>query len=336
MKHLGRSLILPVIALLLGASSAATAAEDASSGAAPGVYPKGSFVDRHGKLAVKNLRLVDEKGEAVLLRGISMFDFENFGKYANDDCVKYLADDWHVTVLRMPVWPKAFKDDPSVADRLDQFVESCEKAGIYCIIDWHILFEKSPLVTTDDAKRFFAREAQKFAGKKHVLYEICNEPNGSASWYRDVKPYAEKLIPVIRQYDPNAIVIVGTPTWSQDVHIAARNPIRSANVMYAFHFYAGTHEDDVKSKLEAAFNRIPVFCTECGSTNATGDGGPFPAKTDAWLKLVEGMGISWCDWSLSDANEASAILKHSANPKGGWTDADLNPSGLYVRARLAR
>ena len=120
------------------------------------------------------------------------------------------------------------------------------------------------------------------------------------------------------------------------MNIAAKNPLEFANVMYAFHFYAGTHGRDIKDKLRGAYKHVPVFCTEWGTTNADGNGGPFAEKSDAWLSLVEGMGISWCNWSLSDMPETSALLKSGANPKGGWTDDDLTASGLYVRERLRK
>ena len=297
-----------------------------------GVYPEGSVVAKNGKLRVKRADLTNESGERILLKGLSSHDLKKFGSFANSECVEFLAKDWNVTVLRAALYVGSFEEDPTIERYLDEMVDSCEKAGIYCIIDWHILYEKNPSSRTEEAKAFFARKAQQYADKDHVIYEICNEPNGDdVNWAKDVKPYAEAVIPVIRKYDPDSVVIVGTPTWSQDVDRAAKSPLSFFNVMYAFHFYAGTHGQDIKTKLRGAFNRVPVFCTEWGTTNANGDGGPFVAESNAWLGMIESMGISWCNWSLSDANEASAILKSGANPKGGWTDADLTPNGLYVR-----
>jgi aryl-phospho-beta-D-glucosidase BglC (GH1 family) len=60
----------------------------------------------------------------------------------------------------------------------------------------------------------------KYADHQNVLYEICNEPNGSANW-QDVKTYASAVIPVIRRHAPNAVILVGSPTWSQDMPPAA-------------------------------------------------------------------------------------------------------------------
>lgn len=330
-------LLIPALVALQGCQTADKTSSQypAVSSAGEGVYPEGSFVAKHGQLRVKRTQLCDESGKPVLLRGFSTHDLKNYSKFANADAVEFLARNWNVTVIRAALYVGSFRDDPSLERYVDELVNACEKSGIYCIIDWHILYEKNPSLTTVEAQEFFARKAQQYAAKKHVIYEICNEPNGDdVKWEKDVKPFAQAVIPVIRKYDPDSVIIVGTPTWSQDVDIAAKSPLAYYNVMYAFHFYAGTHGSDVKAKLRATYDRLPVFCSEWGTTLSTGDGGPFEEKSSEWLSLVESMGVSWCNWSLSDAKEASAILKPGADPKGGWTTDDLTPSGLYVRERL--
>lgn len=68
----------------------------------------------------------------------------------------------------------------------------------------------------------------------------------------DVKSYAEDVIPVIRKNAKDAIIIVGTPTWSQDVDLAAKDPITGQeNICYTCHFYAATHKDNIRDKVKA-------------------------------------------------------------------------------------
>ena len=81
---------------------------------------------------------------------------------------------------------------------------------MYALIDWHILSDGDPNRYLDEAKLFFAEMAGKFRDCDHVLYEICNEPNG-VDWAA-VKSYAEQVIPVIREKDPKAVVIVAFPS----------------------------------------------------------------------------------------------------------------------------
>lgn len=92
---------------------------------------------------------------------------------------------------------------------------------MYVIIDWHILSDGNPMQHIDDAVDFFGEMSERYKDSNAVLYEICNEPNGNVTWNDNVKPYAETVIPVIRA-NTNAIILVGSPTWSQDLHEAAK------------------------------------------------------------------------------------------------------------------
>ena len=55
-----------------------------------------------------------------------------------------------------------------------------------------------------------------------MIYEICNEPNG-VDW-NTIKSYADQVIPAIRQYDAEAIILVGTPQWDQRPQDVLANP----------------------------------------------------------------------------------------------------------------
>lgn len=78
--------------------------------------------------------------------------------------------------------------------------------------------------------------SQKYKNEKHILYEICNEPNGDVSW-EDIQTYADEIISVIRQKCDN-IIVVRTSTWSQEVDKPAANPLQYDNIVYALHYYA--------------------------------------------------------------------------------------------------
>lgn len=105
----------------------------------------------------------------------------------------------------------------------------------------------------------------------NVIYEICNEPNGGTTW-ADVKSYAEEVIPIIRKNTKDALIIVGTPTWSQDVDIAAEDPVTGYdNIMYAVHFYAATHTDNIRNKVTTALSKgLPIFVSEFSICDASG------------------------------------------------------------------
>jgi endoglucanase len=206
------------------------------------------------------------------------------------------------------------------------------------IIDWHVMNDRNPNAYKADALEFFTEMAERYGEYPNVIYELCNEPNGEeVTWDGDVKPYAEEVIAAIRKIDGDNIIIVGSPTWSQDVDKAADNPITGqSNIMYTLHFYAGTHGEPLMKKAEYALSKgIPIFVTEWGTTLATGD--QFrPEMTIPWIEFMDRNRISWANWSVSNDGKDSSILSYNADKegKGGWKDDQISPSGRLVRGLL--
>lgn len=217
-------------------------------------------------------------------------------------------------------------------DLLEKGVELCIKLDMYAIIDWHVLNPGDPLKYTNEAIEFFDSISKKYADSPNVIYEICNEPNSGASWNGSVKPYAEQVIPVIRANDPDAVIIVGTPTWSQDIHEALANPLSFNNVMYALHFYADTHRDDLRNRLQTCVNGgLPVFVSEFGCCDASGGGGNNFSETEKWLSLLDSLNVSYCNWALADKNETCCAITGSGGAYGNWNDSQLSESGKWIR-----
>ena len=87
---------------------------------------------------------------------------------------------------------------------------------------------------------------------------------------------------------------MGTPTWSQDLAAAAADPLPDANVMYALHFYAATHEDDLRHALSTAVaGGLPVFVTEFGICEASGAGEIDYASANLWVRLMNELDVSY-------------------------------------------
>jgi endoglucanase len=213
-------------------------------------------------------------------------------------------------------------------------VEYATELGMYVIIDWHILSDGNPNTNVTEAISFFDEMSKTYASYGNVLYEICNEPNG-ASW-SDVKTYAQQVIPVIRANDKNGIIIVGTPTWSQDVDTAASDPITGYdNIVYALHFYAATHKDDIRNKLVTAHNKgLPVFVSEFSICEASGNGTNDTSSAQTWLDLLNSYGISYVAWNLSNKAESSSLLSSSCTKTGGFTYDDFSESGKWYLNQL--
>lgn len=215
-------------------------------------------------------------------------------------------------------------DKEKLKNLVRQGVEHATNADMYCIVDWHILNEGSPKVYENEAKDFWNQMSIEFSGHNNVLYEICNEPCNGTSW-ADVKSYANTIIPIIRANDSDAVIIVGTPNWSQYVDQAVADPLEEANVMYALHFYAATHKQDLRDKLVQAHNAgLPIFVSEYGICDASGNGEINENEANQWVELLDSYNISYVCWNLSNKDESSAIISSACSKISGFTDDDLS------------
>lgn len=292
-------------------------------------------VAANGKLSVVNGQLINSYGNPVQLRGMSTHGLQWYASCINYNAISTMVSTWGVDVLRLAMYVEedGYVTDPDYYKSfIDELVDLSGQFGIYCIIDWHVHNPGDPWTDIDAAREFWSYMSSKHSGKAHVLYEICNEPNG-VDWSR-VKSYAEDIIPIIRANDPNTVVIVGTPNWSQDVDVASQDPLSFDNVMYTLHFYSGSHGQALRDKANIALtNGIGIFVTEWGTSQASGDGGPYlTPESDDWISWMNNNSISWCNWSYSDKDEVSAALISGSCLGGDWSST--SQSGEYVKSNL--
>ena len=292
---------------------------------------------QHGALHVENGKLTDADGNTVQLYGMSTHGIAWFPQYINYDSFRTLRDDWNTNCIRLAMYTAEYGGYCAGGDKeqLKQLVKDgvsyATELGMYVIVDWHILSDCDPNQNKDEAIAFFREMAEVFADNDNVLYEICNEPNGGTSW-DSIKSYAEEVIPVIRAQKPDAVILVGTPTWSQEIDKAAASPLDDSNVMYTLHFYAGTHKDDLRNRLETCVqNGLPVFVSEFGMCDASGNGANDFVSTTKWLDLLNKYQISFCCWNLANKDESSSVFKASSTALSDWTDDDFNESGRWIR-----
>lgn len=321
-------------------SSEASGAQPAET--EPAVFEAPSVDDstpygQHGALHVENGKLTDADGNTVQLYGMSTHGIAWFPQYINYDSFRTLRDDWNTNCIRLAMYTAEYGGYCAGGDKeqLKQLVRDgvsyATELGLYVIVDWHILSDCDPNQNKDEAIAFFREMSEAFADNDNVLYEICNEPNSGTSW-DSIKSYAEEVIPVIREQKPDAVILVGTPTWSQEIDKAAASPLTFDNVMYTLHFYAGTHKDDLRNRLETcAQNNLPVFVSEFGMCDASGNGANDFDSTTKWLDLLNKYQISFCCWNLANKDESSSVFKAASTALSDWTDEDFNESGRWIR-----
>ena len=300
----------------------------------------GTTTAASGRLHVSGTKLTDSSGNAVQLKGVSTHGISWFPDYVNYDAFATLKNDWGANVVRIAMYPEEYNgylsggDKDSLKQIIDNGVNYATQLGMYVIIDWHVL-NYAPSKHTQEACDFFAEMASKYAGHDNVIYEICNEPVG-ADWNSDIKPYAEKVISAIRQYDDHAVILVGTNTWSQDVDSVAGNTLSDTNVMYVAHFYAATHKENIRNKITTALNAgVPVFVSECSICDASGNGGIDYDSANEWLDYMNTNQISFIAWSLSNKAETSALISSGCSAKSGWSDDDLTDTGKWFKSAIS-
>jgi len=290
------------------------------------------FVAQHGRLEVRGTQLTDEHGEPIVLRGMSFGWHIWWPQFWNADVVRWMKDDWKCTVLRAAVGIEhegGYLEQPEKAESLlKSVVDACLENGIYVIIDWH---DHAAHEHFQQARAFFVEMAELYGEYPHVIYEIYNEP-ARVEWAA-VKEYSEKIIAAIRAVDPDNVILVGSPHWDQDVHIAADDPISGfSNLMYTLHFYAATHKQYLRDRGDYALQKgIPLFVSEYGGCEATGNGPLDMDEWDLWIEWMEANKLSWCKWSIADKDETCSVLQPGADPSGGWALNHLKESGVYAR-----
>lgn len=283
-------------------------------------------------LSVKGTFLVNEKGEKVVLRGVSLGWHNWWPRFYNASAIKTLKEEWHCTLVRaaMGVEPEgAYLTDRKKALACVTTVADAAIANdMYIIIDWH-----SHGIHTEDAVAFFKEMTLRYKGIPNVIYEIFNEPVDN-SW-EEVKVYAEEVIDCIRSIDSEALILVGSPHWDQDIHLAADNPLADArNVMYTLHFYAASHKEFLRGRAEYALKKgLPIFVSECAGMEASGDGKIDKEEWNKWLTWMNRHSISWAAWSVSDKDETCSMF-YPTSPDSGWTDDDMKEWGLIVKNSL--
>lgn len=292
----------------------------------------------YGALHVEGTYLADAEGNLVQLRGISTHGLGWFPEFVNEKAIRQLNEEWGCNVLRLAMYTAEYNgyctSDAAQKENLKKIIDTgvtaASKQDMYVIIDWHILQDGNPNTYKEEAKKFFAEITKKYGDNPHVIYEICNEPNGGVSW-SEIKKYALEVIPIIREHAPDAVIIVGTPTWSQDVDIAAADPITEYdNIMYALHFYADTHRDNLREKCKTAVRKgLPIFVSEYGACDASGNGTINREQANLWVSMLDSYGISYVAWNLSNKAESSSMIASSCNKTNGFTASDLSEGGKW-------
>lgn len=303
-------------------------------------------VSTYGKLKANGGKLVGScptyANQAVQVKGMSLFwssAADSALAYYTPQAMKLMVQDMGIEVLRFAMGVADEKFDShgrsyttgGANDQkamLKKMVYAAVENDIYLIIDWHI---ESSTGFTNEAKEFFEWAASEFGKTNNVIFEVWNEPTGDMN---TVAQHANTLIPIIRKYSEN-LILVGSPGWSSQPAACAEAGINDNNYACSLHFYAATHQvgnGGYNSSAESAMAKgVPVFASEWGTVSADGKGDPNQGASDAWNSWMNQNKVSWTNWSASAISETSAAFTNIAMNGG----LKYTASGNIVKGYLA-
>ena len=290
-----------------------------------------TVVQMHGLLQQSGNKIVDKNNEPVCFAGNSFFwSNDNWGgeRYYKAEVISWLKHDWKTTIVRAAMGvedPGGYLDNKTAnKNRVKTVVDAAIDEGIYVIIDWHSHHAED---NTNEAALFFQEMANLYGEYDNVIYEIYNEPL-DISWSNIIKPYASSIIATIRSIDPDNLIVVGTPEWSQRVDLAAADPITGySNIAYTLHFYTVHHQQWLRDRASAALESgIALFVTEWGSIGYS----LVDSEANEWMNWCFDNKISHCNWAVNDKDEEWSILVPGTSTSG-WTDDELTAAGKLAK-----
>lgn len=296
---------------------------------------------KNGKLSVNGRDLVNKKGDKFQLYGLSTHGLQWFGKYANFNTIAALQEGFGMNIIRFALYTSengyctgTEAKKKQMLEDLIEGIDAATKLGLYVIVDWHMVgaddvADKNPLTYLEESKEFFSYISNYYKEQDNILYEIMNEPNGNTTW-ADCKKYAEEVIPCIRQ-NTDGIILIGNPKWTADLYSVMNDPLEGyENIMYTYHFYAATHST-TSQVVNAYDNGLPVFISEFGFMESSGDGSISESNGTKWKNILDQRNISYVAWNISNSPGSASIFKYNSYDMVNVEDSNLKEWGIYLK-----
>ena len=235
----------------------------------------------NGQLHVCGNKICNSNGDKIRLIGAgsgrsNLHDYDYVTYYHNDTSALALKS-WGVNTFRWLIYANtpdasaSWQPDNYVVHG-DQLIEWISKVidifirnDMYMIIGWNPTGQGgNPL--TSKAVEFFTKLATKYPNDPHLIYEIWNEPENYNTWAQ-IKAHANSVIPAIRAISPNALILVGSPSWDKDIDVVIGDQLPYDNIMYTHHMYSMTLTKEMFDKFKAVVDAgIPVIESETGTS----------------------------------------------------------------------
>lgn len=119
-------------------------------------------------LKVKGTKLMNSRGRTVQLKGVSTHGLSWYPQYINQKAFTYMKKYWKINAVRLALYTADYNGycNSDYANRLkllktvDQGIKSATSAGLYVIVDWHILSDGNPQTNQNRAISFFRKNGE--------------------------------------------------------------------------------------------------------------------------------------------------------------------------------
>ncbi|MFC1711841.1 cellulase family glycosylhydrolase [Patescibacteria group bacterium] len=258
----------------------------------PELYEKIRPKPKMDWLSTSGNKIVNEKGEQVILRGVNLASTDwGFEKW-NPKAASLAIKNWNARVLRIRVNPQEFTDDKTQFFRKieKQIVSVARRNGIYIIL--HSFVQNSSTDLPDEEnKLMWEAIARHYKDDPLILYDLIPEPHNTTK--ANLKAAYLGLIPRVRKENPRSLIFVTGLGWGREINSYLEDPMPFDNIVYRSNPYNRAAE------FEGLFGKIaltyPVFLGEFGA-----DGHPSMTK-DSVADLIDyasKLGLGWTAWNF--------------------------------------
>lgn len=321
------------------------------------------------ELRVSGNRIVNEEGKEIRLRGVHFTDpFVLEKDDLNQDGVpdNHFADivtDFvrvkalGANVVRVAIYPGFYQlvgGESYLSRYVDRLIDLAQKNKLYIILSYQVIGQpggwyfsgadsllqdypaKIHYTDHDMVVAFWNTVAARYGQRKHVLFEMYNEPADDTTpfTWTDWRPTGELLIATIRKHSDN--IILGSATeYSSDLSAVSGNPYSDSNLIYVAHIYPITAPEgkDQVPEWERRFGFLaktyPVIVSEWGFHDGTTDevvNGTIEGYARPLIDYLNQKNIHWVAFVYHPPDAEPPMLESD------WTT--LNEFGKFVKESL--
>jgi hypothetical protein len=272
----------------------------------PSSAPLPAIEDEQGLswLSTQGSFIVDENGNAIYLRGVTVIGFDSVSPGPNQTVAQALAlddvglsslsDGWGVNLIRVPLTSHAVllgNDSLSANDLLsglDDLIYQSESVGCYVLLALKPASERDGILPSDDDYLSMRTLALRYQDQPAVLYEPFASVSALAPNWLGI---AQAVIGTIRPQHPASLLFIGNGSGTADVRelpLTFTTGDAIYNLVYTMRLTPQLMNTVDRLSLQALAQNYPVFVSEWS------DSGPDFGRSSALsAELIASCTVGW-------------------------------------------